>query len=68
MNTRAPGPGPDALDPVPDAPVLAAFSGGLDSTVLLHWLAARDDVRARGLRAVVEDRVLLAGNKTVIFR
>ena len=52
MNTRAPGPGPDALDPVPDAPVLAAFSGGLDSTVLLHWLAARDDVRARGLRAV----------------
>lgn len=52
MNTRAPGPGPDALDPVPAAPVLAAFSGGLDSTVLLHWLAARGDVRARGLRAV----------------
>ena len=25
-------------------------------------------VLARGLRAVVEDRVLLAGNKTVIFR
>jgi formyltetrahydrofolate deformylase len=25
-------------------------------------------VLARGLRAVVEDRVLLAGNKTVVFR
>ena len=37
--------------PVP-GPVLAGFSGGLDSTVLLHLLAADADVRGRGLRAI----------------
>lgn len=38
----------------PDActPVLVGFSGGLDSSVLLHALAGDTAVRARGLRAV----------------
>ena len=35
-----------------DAPVFVAYSGGLDSTVLLHALAAMREVRARGLRAI----------------
>ena len=35
-----------------DAPVFVAFSGGLDSTVLLRALASNRDVRARGLRAI----------------
>ena len=34
------------------APVVVALSGGLDSTVLLHALAATPAIRARGLRAV----------------
>jgi tRNA(Ile)-lysidine synthase len=33
-------------------PVLAAFSGGLDSCVLLHALAQDDEVRRHGLRAI----------------
>jgi tRNA(Ile)-lysidine synthase len=43
-----------ALPPAPDpgAPVLVGFSGGLDSTVLLHWLSQQPAVIARGLRAV----------------
>ncbi|NUS61937.1 MAG: tRNA lysidine(34) synthetase TilS, partial [Lysobacter sp.] len=35
-----------------DGPVVVAFSGGLDSTVLLHALAAVPAMRERGLRAV----------------
>jgi tRNA(Ile)-lysidine synthase len=35
-----------------DAPIFVAYSGGLDSTVLLHALAAMRDVRERGLRAI----------------
>ena len=35
-----------------DAAIVVALSGGLDSTVLLHALAAMPVVRARGLRAV----------------
>jgi tRNA(Ile)-lysidine synthase len=35
-----------------DGAVLAAYSGGLDSTVLLHRLATDPAIRARGLRAV----------------
>jgi len=42
----------------PDAPVLVGFSGGLDSTVLLHALAADPAVRARGLRAIHVDHGL----------
>lgn len=42
----------DLLEPVPQGPILAGFSGGCDSTALLHALAARDDVRRRGLRAI----------------
>lgn len=38
--------------PAPAAPLLVGFSGGLDSTVLLHWLAANPAIRAAGLRAV----------------
>lgn len=41
----------DAL-PAGDAPLLVGFSGGLDSTVLLHALAALPAARARGLRAI----------------
>jgi tRNA(Ile)-lysidine synthase len=33
-------------------PVLVGYSGGLDSSVLLHLLAAEPAVRARGLRAI----------------
>ena len=36
----------------PHAAIVVALSGGLDSTVLLHALAAMPTVRARGLRAV----------------
>jgi tRNA(Ile)-lysidine synthase len=33
-------------------PLLVAFSGGLDSSVLLHLLAQRSELRANGLRAI----------------
>lgn len=36
----------------PDGPVCVGFSGGLDSTVLLHALARMPGVRERGLRAL----------------
>lgn len=39
-------------------PVLVGFSGGLDSTVLLHALASQPAVRARGLRAIHVDHGL----------
>jgi tRNA(Ile)-lysidine synthase len=41
-----------AVARAPETPLLVAFSGGLDSTVLLHALAADAAVRARGLRAL----------------
>jgi tRNA(Ile)-lysidine synthase len=47
-----------ALPPPPAAPILVGFSGGLDSTVLLHVLAADEAVRARGLRAIHVDHQL----------
>ncbi|WP_426806346.1 ATP-binding protein, partial [Stenotrophomonas sp. SrG] len=34
------------------SPVLVGFSGGLDSRVLLHWLAQSPAQRAAGLQAV----------------
>lgn len=43
------------LPPLPDAsagPLLVAYSGGLDSSVLLHALASEPAWRARGLSAV----------------
>ncbi|MGY1457431.1 tRNA lysidine(34) synthetase TilS [Luteimonas sp. A534] len=46
---------PDGLFTLPDdagTAVTVALSGGLDSTVLLHRLAALPPVRARGLRAI----------------
>lgn len=59
MNAPAPGPlSPLALDPVPEGLVALGFSGGLDSTVLLHLLAGRADIRARGLRALHVDHGL----------
>ncbi|HEY4528819.1 MAG TPA: tRNA lysidine(34) synthetase TilS, partial [Luteimonas sp.] len=46
----------DALFDVPcgdgTAGIVVALSGGLDSTVLLHRLAARPELRRRGLRAI----------------
>lgn len=63
--SAAPGPlSPRALDPVPEGPVAVALSGGLDSTVLLQLLAERDDVRARGLRALHVDHALHADSAT----
>ena len=46
---------PDALFTVPPpatGAVVVAFSGGLDSSVLLHRLAAQAAIRGRGLRAL----------------
>jgi tRNA(Ile)-lysidine synthase len=59
--TPAPTPSlaPPALTPPErETPVLLGFSGGLDSTVLLHLLAADAAVRTRGLRAVHVDHGL----------
>lgn len=47
------------LPPPPvEGPLLLALSGGLDSTVLLHALAADPAMRARGLRALHVDHGL----------
>lgn len=40
------------FDPLPDVPVCVAFSGGMDSTALLHALAGNNAVQAHGLRAL----------------
>ncbi|MEO5596194.1 MAG: tRNA lysidine(34) synthetase TilS [Lysobacteraceae bacterium] len=40
------------LLPLPEAPIAVGFSGGLDSTVLLHALVASASARAHGLRAI----------------
>lgn len=44
-----------ALRALPPGPILVAYSGGLDSTTLLHALACSDAARDRGLRAVHVD-------------
>ena len=41
-----------ALQPLPVAPLVVGFSGGLDSSVLLHALAALPATRTQGLRAL----------------
>ncbi len=41
-----------ALSPLPEAPLVVGFSGGLDSTVLLHALAVSGQARAYGVRAL----------------
>jgi tRNA(Ile)-lysidine synthase len=43
---------PSELDQTGGAPLIVALSGGLDSMVLLHALAAMPAARARGLRAL----------------
>ncbi len=47
-----------ALAELPPGPLLAMLSGGLDSTTLLHALAASPAARARGLRAAHIDHGL----------
>lgn len=51
-----------ALAQLPPGPLLVAFSGGLDSSVLLHALAASQAARTRGLRAVHVDHGLHGGS------
>ncbi|MGH8030369.1 MAG: tRNA lysidine(34) synthetase TilS [Arenimonas sp.] len=53
-------PSPSRLDlpALPAAPILVGLSGGMDSTVLLHALAADPAARARGLRAIHVDHGL----------
>jgi tRNA(Ile)-lysidine synthase len=46
------------LSRLPAGPIAVAFSGGMDSTVLLHVLAGLPGARARGLRALHIDHGL----------
>ncbi|HEY2394992.1 MAG TPA: tRNA lysidine(34) synthetase TilS [Rudaea sp.] len=46
------------LAQLPAGPIAVAFSGGMDSTVLLHALASLPGARARGLRALHIDHGL----------
>lgn len=46
------GPAITLATPPGDGPLLVGYSGGLDSTVLLHLVAADPGLRARGLRAI----------------
>ncbi len=47
---------------MPPAPLVVAFSGGADSTALLHALAHLPEARQRGLRALHVDHGLHAGS------
>lgn len=48
------------LDALPPGPLAVAFSGGMDSSVLLHALAQLPAAHARGLRAIHVDHGLHA--------
>jgi len=48
---------------LPDGPIAMAFSGGMDSSTLLHALAHLPAVRARGLRAIHVDHSLHADSQ-----
>ncbi|WP_284343728.1 tRNA lysidine(34) synthetase TilS [Dyella mobilis] len=48
----------EALAAHPIGPLCVAYSGGPDSTALLHALASMPQARARGLRAIHVDHVL----------
>lgn len=52
-----------ALASLPPGPVAVAYSGGLDSSALLHGLAAEPAVRARGLRAIHVDHGLQTSSR-----
>ena len=52
------------LDRLPPGALVVGFSGGLDSTVLLHALASLPAARRRGLRAVHVDHRLHANSAT----
>ncbi len=47
-----PGMSLPAISDAPARPILVGFSGGLDSTVLLHWLCTQSETRKHGLRAI----------------
>lgn len=51
-----------ALAELPEGPLAVAFSGGLDSSVLVHSLAAMPAARARGLRCLHVDHRLHDGS------
>ncbi len=53
-----------ALAAWPPGPLRVAYSGGLDSSVLLHALAASTAARARGLAAIHIDHGLAADSAT----
>src|SRR5687768_16985497 len=48
----------DALATAPSGPISVGYSGGLDSSVLLHAFAQLPGARARGLRALHVDHGL----------
>ncbi|MEG3789486.1 tRNA lysidine(34) synthetase TilS [Lysobacter sp. CCNWLW3] len=51
MPSASPAPLAPALRDLPQGPLCVGYSGGLDSSVLLHLLAATPAARAQGLRA-----------------
>ena len=51
------------LNALPQGPLAVAFSGGMDSSVLLHALARSPVARARGLRAIHVDHGLHADSE-----
>lgn len=53
----------DALAALPPGPVAVAYSGGLDSSVLLHGLSGLPAARERGLRAIHVDHGLQASSR-----